>query len=229
MCFSAEADLLAATLIAPAGVLALREARGRPHTLPLAVLPAGFALHQFTEMFVWLGTTGDVSPAIAEAATYAYLVFAQVLLPVLVPLALLLLEPHRLRRAVIGVALALGIYTAIDLAAILLTAEVTAYPRDNALLYRSDTQIGHLSTATYIAATCVPLLVSSRRWVRRYGVIGVAGLGLSAYFYFDHVTSIWCLWAALTSVTILVDLRGDREPERTRSTADALPPVRPST
>jgi hypothetical protein len=86
MCFSAEADFAVAAVVAPVGVAALRAAPRR-RDLPLAALPLLLALHQLTEGVVWLGLEGSAPAGLRDAATHAYLAFAQVVLPVVVPLA----------------------------------------------------------------------------------------------------------------------------------------------
>ena len=76
-----------------------------PGDLPLAALPLLLALHQLTEGVVWLGLEGHARGGLRDAATGAYLAFAQVLLPVIVPLGILLTEPDRRRRAWMGACL----------------------------------------------------------------------------------------------------------------------------
>jgi hypothetical protein len=87
MCFSPEADYAAAAIVGVVGVATLRRVETRRELL-IGSLPLLFALHQFTEGFVWLGLRGDVSPGVAGAAKSVYVIFAYVALPVIVPLGL---------------------------------------------------------------------------------------------------------------------------------------------
>lgn len=66
--------------------------------MPFASLPLLFSAHQLLEGLVWAGADGRVSPDVQQAAALAYLVIAQPVLAVLVPLAVLLLEPRLSRR-----------------------------------------------------------------------------------------------------------------------------------
>ena len=101
MCFSAEADFVSGAVIGAIGVATLSQV-DKPRELPLAALPIAFALHQFTEGFVWQELDGGATRATGPAV-YVYLVFAWVLLPVLVPTAIMLLEPPgRARRRLAG-------------------------------------------------------------------------------------------------------------------------------
>jgi hypothetical protein len=114
MCFSATADFVASATIGAVGVATLREVKHRREIL-LAAMPCLFALHQFTEGFVWLGLDHILAPAVVHNAGAAYVLYAQGLLPFLMPLSVLLLEPTRNRRrgmllfVVLGGALALYI------------------------------------------------------------------------------------------------------------------------
>src|SRR3954453_2156996 len=97
MCFSPEASFIAAGVLAPAGVVTLRGVRRRDQ-LVIAALPLLFAGHQALEGVVWLALEGRVSGTLGEIAMRSYLVFAQVVLPVLVPVGVLLCERDARRR-----------------------------------------------------------------------------------------------------------------------------------
>ena len=92
MCFSAEADFVSGAIIGAIGVATLSQVES-PRQVPLAALPLAFALHQVTEGFVWHDLDGG-STHTSGPAVYVYLLFAWVLIPVVVPLAILLLEPN---------------------------------------------------------------------------------------------------------------------------------------
>ena len=66
---------------------------------------------------------------------------------------------------------------------------------------------GGLLVALYVVATCGPLLVSSLRRVRWYGLANLAVAGGLAWLSQTAFISLWCLWAALTSVAIGIHLR----------------------
>lgn len=101
MCFSLEADLVAGAALLPVAVavVSLREVR-RVREVPFAALPLLFALHQLVEAVIWAGVEGHVSAGVQQAAALAYLIVAFPVLPVLVPLAVLLLEPRGARLRV---------------------------------------------------------------------------------------------------------------------------------
>ena len=108
MCFSAEADFVSGALIGAIGVATLSQVE-KPREIPLAALPAAFALHQFTEGFVWRDLDADAGATHATGpAVFVYLVFAWILIPVVVPLAIMALEPPGRTRRRIGVFVGIG-------------------------------------------------------------------------------------------------------------------------
>ena len=209
MCFSAEADFAVAAVVAPVGVAALRAAP-RPRALPLAALPLLLALHQVTEGVVWLGLEGSASAGLQDAATLTYLAFAQVVLPVLVPLSILLIEPDRGRRTWMAALLAVGAAVAARFTWILASNPIGAQALDNVIVYDTDWEFGYVVAAGYVLATCGPALIASSRTLRWFGVASLAGLLLASIVRYSAVTSIWCVYAALISVLVLVHFRGAR-------------------
>ena len=97
MCFSAQADVAAGIVVGAIGVSALRQVHRR-RDLPLASLPVLFAGHQLVEALVWLDLTDRVSATSGRVALWLYMLFAYVVLPVLVPAAVLAVKTDAARR-----------------------------------------------------------------------------------------------------------------------------------
>ena len=92
MCFSATANFVGSGLLGAVGVVTLTKVKHRRELL-FAALPTLFAIHQFIEGFVWLGLDGILSPVVAHDMGAAFMLYAQGLLPFLLPLSVLLFEP----------------------------------------------------------------------------------------------------------------------------------------
>src|ERR1700720_870042 len=92
MCFSATANFAGSGVLGTIGVATLTKVKHRRELL-FAALPALFAVHQFMEGFVWLGLDGILSPTVAHNMGAAFMLYAQGLLPFLLPLSVLLFEP----------------------------------------------------------------------------------------------------------------------------------------
>ncbi len=97
MCFSAAANFVGAAGLGTLGVVTLTQVKDRREVM-FASLPTLFAIHQFLEGFVWLGLDGRLSPAVTHNAGAAFMLYAQGLLPLLLPLSILLFEPTAARR-----------------------------------------------------------------------------------------------------------------------------------
>ncbi|MCW3065930.1 MAG: putative rane protein [Solirubrobacterales bacterium] len=209
MCFSPEADFTAGVLVAGVGIETLRRVESW-RELVVGALPLLFGIHQLVEGFVWLGLRGQVSSELGATAKDVYIVYAHAVLPVLVPLGFLLLEPDR-RRArwlwpLAAVGLLLGAY---------LLREVTAYPVGanevaHCINYTTHTPNDYALGAVYVAATCGPALLSSRAYLRWFGVASVVGMIATAIVRVDQLTSLWCVYVALVSVLILEHFRRQR-------------------
>ncbi len=86
------ACFIGSAALAAIGVVTLTKVKhGRE--LLFAALPTLFAIHQFIEGFVWLGLDGILSPAVTHDMGAAFMLYAQGLLPFLLPMSVLLFEP----------------------------------------------------------------------------------------------------------------------------------------
>ena len=97
MCFSATANFVGSGVLGAIGVVTLTRVKHRRELL-FASLPVLFAIHQFIEGFVWLGLDGILPPAVTHDMGAAFMLYAQGLLPFLLPMGVLLFEPDRKNR-----------------------------------------------------------------------------------------------------------------------------------
>src|ERR1700726_4174376 len=93
MCFSAVANFVGSGILGTIGVITLTKVKHRRELL-FASLPTLFAIHQFIEGFVWLGLDGMLSPQVTHNMGAAFMLYAQGLLPFLLPLSVFLFEPN---------------------------------------------------------------------------------------------------------------------------------------
>ena len=205
MCFSADADLVAGIAVSAVGIDAVRRARV-PEELPLAVLPLVFGMHQLVEAFVWWDLEGKVSAARGDVAIWIYLAIAFVL-PLWVPLAVRGVERSRRRRIVISLLVALGLVVTVTLLAAIVRGPVDAWINGHYIEYMVAIPGGTATGLLYVVATCGALLAASDRRIRTYGVSNLVAVGGLAWLTVDGLTSLWCVWAALTSVAIDIYLR----------------------
>ena len=143
-----------------------------------------------------------------------------VVVPVLVPLAVAAVEPAWIRRRV-ALPLAGGVLVAGVLFFALMRGPVGARITGHHVEYTVDVPLGTLIVGIYIASTCAALLFSHYRYVRRYGMLNLAIVVLLVVVDRTALISLWCAWAAITSVAIALHLRAnDRVIRRGESAAN---------
>jgi hypothetical protein len=206
MCFSPGADLVAGIVVTAVGVDTVRHA-GHRREAPLAVLPLVFGIHQLIEVPVWWGADGGAGHDLAGGAALLYLAIAFGLLPWAVPLAVRHLEPDRTRRAVMALFAVIGLAVAIALMVPTVAGPITVIDMGNHLDYSVPLSYGGQLTALYVVATCGALLLSSDQAVAVYGAVNLAVVVTLAVLLATGVISLWCVWAAVSSVAIALHLR----------------------
>ncbi len=194
-------------VIGAIGVDVMRHVNGRRRYALLASLPLLLSLHQLDEAFVWWGLQGHVPAAVGQFATWVYLLFAFVVLPVLVPLSILVLEPHHQRRWMMMPFIALGAVVSGVLLAAMVRGPVTATLAPHYVHYSTDLHAGVFVVALYVAATCGSLIVSGVREIAWFGAINLIAAALIARLTIDGFASLWCAWAAISSAAFAIHLR----------------------
>ncbi|MGI8816242.1 MAG: DUF6629 family protein [Pseudonocardia sp.] len=206
MCFSATANFVGGTVVTGIGIATLAQVR-HPREVPLAALPALFGLHQFTEAFVWLGLEGHIPRSVGDAAAYLYLLYAQGVLPVLFPLALLLIEPSTRRRWIITPFVILGAACGNYLFWIDAGHPVSYRIMNNSIAYHNSGSLVSVFAVVYVIAVCGGALASGYRWIVVFGIANLIGLTTVEILLATSFTSVWCAYAAVVSVVLLIFFR----------------------
>jgi hypothetical protein len=168
-----------------------------------AALPTLFAVHQFIEGFVWLGLDGILSPTVAHNMGAAFMLYAQGLLPFLLPLSVLLFEPHVKSRRRMLPFLALGAATTLYILWALTAYPLQLYVRQNSIVYINQATNNTTVALFYVIATCGSLFFSRIRMMVIFGVANLAILLIVMEVKRYAFTSLWCAYAAVASVIIL--------------------------
>lgn len=199
-----EADLVAGAALVPIGVLSLRQVR-EAREIPFAALPLLLGFHQLVESVVWAGVDGSVSSGTAHLAALVYVVIALPLLPTLFPLAVLLIETPS-RRRYVAPFLAIGAVVSTYMAWRLWQNGLDVVAHPYGLEYRVGLGFEGFWTGAYIVATMGACLVSGYKTVIAFGVLNLIGLTVVGLAYTQAFASLWCVYAALVSVLILVHM-----------------------
>ena len=212
MCFSATANFVGSTVLAAVGVVTLTKVKHRRELL-FATLPTLFAVHQFIEGFVWLGLDGILSPAVAHNMGAAFMLYAQGLLPFLLPLSVLLFEPDVNSRRRMLPFVVLGGATTLYILWALTAYPLQLYIRGNSIVYINQATNNSAVALLYVIATCGSLFFSKVRTMVIFGAANLAILLVVLAFKRYAFTSLWCAYAAIASVIILAYFwrsRGER-------------------
>ena len=202
MCFSAAANFVGSTVLATAGVLTLSKVKHRRELL-FAALPLLFAIHQFIEGFVWLGLDGILSPAVAHDMGAAFMLYAQGLLPFLLPLSVLLFEHDRKSQRRMVPFLVLGGATTLYILWALAAFPLQLYVKENSIVYINQATNNTLVALLYIVATCGSLFFSKIKMMVIFGAANLFILLVVMAVKRYAFTSLWCAYAAIASVIIL--------------------------
>jgi len=203
MCFSASASIIAGTALTIVGRETLKKPKVKSD-YPYASIPLIFGIQQFVEGGVWL-TIGI--PAINHVIAFVYLVFAYVVWPVFVPIAILLMENDPIRKKIIKIFAVCGMIAGLMMLYSILSGPIEAQIIQNSISYSSIGNFPQGLFWLYVAATCFSCIASSHRMVVLFGIIILAS-GFTAYqCYANSFFSVWCFFAAILSFIVYFHFR----------------------
>ena len=206
MCYSPEADLVAGLVVGAAGIDALRHVGDR-RDLALAAVPLVLAAHQLIEAVGWWGLQDRVPEAAGTLAIGAYLVIAMGVVPALVPYAVMRTERDPTRGRLMIPFAVLGAVVSVVLLFSLAIGPYGATIGGRYIAYETTLPAGVVVGVAYVLAVCAPLLLSSHRRLIVFGVINIpVVLGLATLLSAGFI-SLWCVWAAVTSVVVTRHIR----------------------
>ncbi len=209
MCFSATASFTAAAVLLPSGGLSLYRAwRGDRRYLALSALPLMFGVQQLFDGLVW--RAGDVGDT--EAVTrfsLAYMFFSWLAWPIWVPVATYFVEPARRRPWYLLFAVVGGVLGGLQYVPYFAHQGwlVTRF-LPHAVSYGGtellDFVIGRVGTySIYLSVIIIPLLLSTQRDVRIFGVlVAFVAIVTMAFFQFAYV-SVFCFGGAIMSLYLV--------------------------
>jgi hypothetical protein len=202
VCFSATANFVGSAVLGAVGIITLTRVKHRRELL-FAALPTLFAVHQFIEGFVWLSLDGVLPPAMAHDMGAAFMLYAQGLLPFLLPLSVLLFEPDVKRRRRMLPFLVIGAGTTLYVLWALTAFPFEVYIRNQSIVYYDRGTSSTLLGVLYVASTCGSLFFSKIKDMVILGgtnlVLLLVVMAVKDYAF----TSVWCAYAAAASVIVL--------------------------
>ncbi len=210
MCFSATACFSAGTVLVPAGLYCLTRAyKGDKRFLAFAAFPLLFGLQQIIEGILWIALENQSDFGVQAAGT-AYLLFAYFLWPFFVPLSALLVETSTLRKNVFLIFSGVGfVFGASLYMPLLFTPDwLSVTTVKDSILYSPTLVYDEMVSRTtvrvfYACIVAVPLLFSSIKTVRHFGILIFLSVVLSAIYFRYAFVSVWCFFAAILSAYVI--------------------------
>ena len=202
MCFSATASFTAGIGLLAIGAVTASRVRRRVE-MPFALIPGLFGVQQVIEGGLWL-TLPDHAAVGNTVLTHLFSFFSHVLWPIYVPIAVLLLEPEAWRRRVLMVIAVAGAAVGLYLFYFLVTEPIVSKVVGRHISYQSPHFYLVAVMVLYVLATCISSFVSSCKTIRWFGAATFVAL-LAAYAFFAFwFISVWCFFAAILSVIVLL-------------------------
>jgi len=207
MCFSAQASFTAAAGLSLAGGVSLYVSRGNPRSMLFAAIPCLFALHQLIEGLLWLEFQANPYSPQIKVLSYSFALIAFCVWPVVTPISVLLMECNPFRRKLLRGCVVIGIVVGIYLVYFLYQNGVIASVVQHSIRYRFRFPLRLVFVNLYGIAVTGSCLMSSHRWVRIFGAALAVSYYFSFFVYRATYESVWCYFAAVLSVCVLLHLR----------------------
>ena len=204
MCFSAASSFSAGGILLAIGVVSIKNAKTATLRL-FAAIPLIFAVQQLAEGALWLILSNADLVRWCRIPAYIFLIFAQVVWPLWVPLSVTLIEKNKTRKKIlyflfsIGVALSLYLGYSLFISPMQIGIQGYHIHYDLDFPFANSRSVGIL----YFMPTVVSLLVSSDKNVRLLGVIIFISYIVTWFFFTNYILSVWCFFSAIISSMIL--------------------------
>jgi hypothetical protein len=220
MCFSATASFSTAALTGVVGIAAISRTQDS-RELPLAAVPLLFAIQQTAEGLLWLSLAEQPNNAfVTSALTNTFLLFALLIWPTYAPFAALTVESDPRRRKLIMAPLAIGVFISLYVFTVLVGSTNQALPSDGHIVYNMDPPPHRSVGFFYLVATGLGPALSSHRAINLLSILIVVGSVVAWIAYWEAFVSVWCLFAAASSLIIWMHFEKAREARRTSVAAN---------
>ena len=205
MCFSVEASFGAGIVLSVIGVASIKKVQS-PSQIVFASIPLIFSVQQITEGFLWLALSNPGYAYLQQVTTYTFLLIAQIVWPVWVPLAILLAEKEVKRKTIQKLLVIVGVLLSSYMTYCLFSYNVQAKIIGYHISYVQNYPLA-LTIAGgvfYFIATIVPPFFST---IKRMWLLGIAILIsyiITIVFYESYFVSVWCFFASVISILVFV-------------------------
>lgn len=211
MCFSAAASFGASIALAGIGIASLKQVKA-PAQYPFASIPLIFGAQQCMEGIVWIASSHPGWSDWLYPASYGFLAVAQMIWPLLFPIAFGLMEKDPGRRKFIRLLQIPGIIIAAYFLFCLISFNLETRITGHHVFYDIDfpRKLIPYAAGFYIAATIGPPLLSTDIRMKLMGVILLAGYLVARIFFQPSLISVWCFFGIAMSIVVYMVLRSQK-------------------
>jgi hypothetical protein len=204
MCFSASASFGAGIVLTVIGVASLKKVQ-HPSQKFFASIPLIFGFQQISEGFLWLALSNEGFDSLQQVSTHVFLFLAQVVWPVWVPFAFLMLEEKAERKKSAKLLTGIGGVVSAYLAFCLLSYPVEGKIVGYHISYTQDypAALALYGGLLYLISTIAPPFLSK---IKNMWILGTAifiSYIITQIFYDNSIVSVWCFFAAVISMLVL--------------------------
>lgn len=211
MCFSATASFGASIVLTGIGVASLKQVKESAQ-YPFASIPLIFGVQQFFEGVVWLSATHSEWSALQYPAAYGFLAIAQMVWPLLFPLAFQRIEKDVSRRKFIRLLQIPGIIIAAYFLYCLMSFSMEVKIISHHVFYDVEfpRTLIPIAAGFYLAATVGAPMISTDIRIKFIGGILLAGYLVARIFFQPSLISVWCFFGIACSIVVYFVLRNPR-------------------
>ena len=102
MCFSAGASFASGIIISSVGIATIKKIQN-PKQIVFASIPLILGIHQIVEGFLWLALQYPTFSEIQKLSSYLFLIIAQIIWPLLMPISVLAMENNLAKKKLLCV------------------------------------------------------------------------------------------------------------------------------
>jgi hypothetical protein len=211
MCFSPEASFAGGIIISSIGVATVSKVH-KPSQILFASIPLFFGMQQIIEGTLWISIPNPDYINLQKISTYIFLIMADVVWPVMIPLSVMFMEKNTKKKRIILILLILGITLSMYYSVCLLFLNVTPEISGYHIHYSTDfpESLAMVAFIVYLIVTITPLFISSIKRTHILGILMFLSCLITGIFFTQYLISVWCFFAALISGVIFWILRDSK-------------------
>ena len=204
MCFSPSVSFGASAVLGGVGAISFIYSSTTSQKV-LSGIPVLFAIQQFMEGVLWMSLLHPSWAPWEKPAIYGFLIFAQMVWPVYVPLSILMFESNPVRKRLISILTFIGIALAGYLGFCLYNYPVSVVAGMHHIKYELGFALAHkwYFGLLYFLPTILSPLFSSHKTLHWLGYLFLASYVLARILLFYFIISVWCFFGAVISISVL--------------------------